>query len=307
MNTKKLQENLYSILIKNDLHNPYTKYFDVAIVSLICLSIFLLVFETEKSIFSVKPQMFYYLEFLTVLAFTIELFARLWSCTLSDKYSNKITGRIKFFFTPLMLIDFLAILPFYLPLIGHNLLFLRMLRMLRILFRIIKLTRYCPGINMIARVLSRTKRELSILFIILVMIVIIISSITYHTEHAIQPHVFTSIPKTIYWCIITLTTVGYGDMVPLSIFGKVIASMSGIMGIIIFAIPTAIISSTFLDEMQKEKLSISCDNCSNSVTELLKLSEYLKTNNNGQKVHCPHCGHKICIKHIDEKTQIHDI
>jgi voltage-gated potassium channel len=142
--------------------------------------------------------------------------------------------------------------PFYLPFIGVDLRVLRVMRMFRIL-RIAKVGRYYASLSLIKNVIRAKKEELALTLGVGAMLVVISSTILYHCENPVQPDVFSSIPATMWWAVSTLTTVGYGDMYPVTVIGKVMAGIIAITGIGMFALPTGILGAGFVDEIQRRR------------------------------------------------------
>ena len=182
-----------------------------------------------------------------------------------DYQAHPVTGRIKYIFTPLAIIDLLAILPFYLPFMNIDFRFIRSIRLTR-LFRIAKLGRYSVALEAMNIAIKRKKEQLIITVGILLFFLLLSSSLLYYTEYEAQPDKFTSIPHAMWWGIATLTTVGYGDIYPVTTAGKIISSLIAIIGVGICALPTGIISAGFL--------------------------ENIRNNQESTKV-CPHCGKEI--------------
>jgi voltage-gated potassium channel len=164
-----------------------------------------------------------------------------------------------------MLIDLLSILPFYLPLHGLDLRIIRAVRLFR-LFRLFKVGRYPQSLNRLANVIKSKKEELVITLFSAIVLLIIASSLMYFIEKEAQPDVFGSIPDAMWWGAVTLTTVGYGDVYPVTLLGKFISASIAVLGIGLFALPAGIIASGFASELQKEK---------------------------HEKIICPHCGKNI--------------
>ena len=164
------------------------------------------------------------------------------------------------------IIDLLAILPFYIPfLIPVDLRFLRALRLFRLL-RLLKIGRYSNAIQLIGSILKRKKPELTITFVIIFVLLIITSSLMYYIEHDAQPETFSSIPATLWWSVCTLTSVGYGDVVPESPLGKICGGIIALLGIGIFALPAGILASGFEEEqLRKNTAAYQCPNCKESV------------------------------------------
>jgi len=174
---------------------------------------------------------------------------------------SKNKARRKFAFSFMALIDLFAILPFYLPMIlPIDLRFLRMVRITR-LMRVLKINRYSKALTTIFRVISRKKEELLATVFVMGFVIMISATLMYYFENEIQPEVFPNIVSSLWWAIATLTTVGYGDVYPVTFIGKVLASVIAVSGIGLVALPTGIISSGFVDELGKKPEDIECPHC----------------------------------------------
>ena len=174
--------------------------------------------------------------------FAVEYFVRLWAITANPRFSRPVTGRIRFVLTPLAIIDLIAILPLFLPPMGVDARFVRVIRVLRI-FRVLKLVRYFRALRLLGQVIAERKEELVSIFLVLLILLALSSSLMYFVEHEEQPEVFPSIPATMWWSIVTLTTVGYGDAYPITALGQTIAAVIAIMGIGMFALPAGILGA----------------------------------------------------------------
>ena len=229
--------------------------FDRFMIALILLNILAIMLETVASINASYENIFYYFEVFSVTVFTIEYMLRVWSCT-EDKdndYSNPITGRIKYIMSPMAIIDLLAFLPFYLTMFfAIDLRILRILRMLRLL----KLTRYSEALSVVWAVLTRQRRALTAAFFIMLVALLFTSSIIYLFEHEVQPEKFSSIPESMWWALATLTTVGYGDVTPITNGGKLFAGMTMILAIGLAALPIGVIATGFANEIQKHEFIV---------------------------------------------------
>lgn len=229
--------------------------FDRFIIALILLNILAIMLETVASINASYENIFYYFEVFSVAVFTIEYMLRVWSCT-EDKdndYSNPITGRIKYIMSPMAIIDLLAFLPFYLTMFfAIDLRILRILRMLRLL----KLTRYSEALSVVWAVLTKQRRALTAAFFIMLVALLFTSSIIYLFEHEVQPEKFSSIPESMWWALATLTTVGYGDVTPITNGGKLFAGMTMILAIGLAALPIGVIATGFANEIQKHEFIV---------------------------------------------------
>lgn len=234
-------------------------------LSLITLNVVALVLETVEEIQSAAPAIFSAFEALSVAIFTAEYLLRLWSCTVSEKYRRPFLGRLRFALTPLALVDLLAILPFYVPQQRVDGRVLRILRLFRV-FRVAKLGRYSRAIATFGRVARGKKAELITTLSILMILLVISSSLMYYAEKDAQPDKFTSIPAAMWWGMETLTTIGYGDIYPVTYLGKLLAGCVAVLGIGMFALPTGILGAAFVEELQAQKR---------------------------QPTNCPHCGKEI--------------
>jgi len=245
--------------------NRVENHIKLFIIYLIILNVIAVILETCKSIYQPYAKLFYLFEVFSVVVFTIEYLLRLWVITENPDFSHPVKGRIKYIFTPLAIIDLIAILPFYLPFMNIDFRFIRSIRLTR-LFRIAKLGRYSVALEAMNIAIKRKKEQLIITVGILLFFLLLSSSLLYYTEYEAQPDKFTSIPHAMWWGIATLTTVGYGDIYPVTTAGKIISSLIAIIGVGICALPTGIISAGFL--------------------------ENIRNNQESTKV-CPHCGKEI--------------
>jgi len=249
-----------------DLSTQKYDLFDIFIIILIFLNIVAIILHSVKSIALNYSSLFRDFEFFSVVVFTFEYLLRLWSCTANPKYQRPISGRLKLIFSPLALIDLIAIVPFYLPLlVPVDLLFLRALRLLRI-FRIAKIGRYSESLHLFGRVFKSRRTELGLSFFLILILLVISSSLLFLFEEKAQPEVFKSIPDAMWWGVVTLTTVGYGDIYPVTPVGKIFSSFISILGIAFFALPAGILSAGFIEELRTKR---------------------------GEGKFCPHCGKRL--------------
>ena len=258
-----LKYKIYKLIEKDDDGNIPSQIVDWSIIFLILTSIASIIIESYNISTSTK-KILGKIEIVTVVLFSIEYILRFW--TSDFKYNKGFKNKLRYILSPSALIDLLAILPFYLPfLIKIDLRFLRMLRLFRI-FRLLKLSRYIESMKIISNAIKNRKEELIITVIITLFLILFSSTLMFYIENEQQPDKFINIPSTFWWAICTLTTVGYGDIYPVTSFGKMLASVIAFLGIGLVALPTGIISSGFLEEIQKRKK---------------------------EDIVCPHCGKKI--------------
>lgn len=233
-------------------NDPLSKAFDILLLGLIFLNVIAVALETVDSLYEEYQYWFKNFEGFSVLFFTVEYLLRIWSCTVKTAYRHPIWGRLKYMITPLALIDLLAIIPFYFPLLAPQLRVGRSLRLLR-LFRVLKLNRYTDSLRILGRVLRLKQEEILLSLFVLSILLAVASSIIYYAEHEAQPEAFSSIPEAMWWGTITLTTVGYGDVYPVTLLGRILGAILAILGIGLFALPAGILASGFSEELQARK------------------------------------------------------
>ena len=215
-------------------------------------------------------QIFVDFEIFSVIVFTIEYGLRVWASVESPEYSDPLWGRIKFIFSAWALVDLFAIFPFYLTLFTTDFGLIRMLRLLRVV-RLYRLTKYSSALQMIKNAVRYTKEELILSYAFLLFTMLIASSIIYYIEHPVQPEAFSSIPTAMWWGVVTMTTLGYGDVYPITALGKLFGGFVAILGVALFSLPTGILASGFIKQINDSKRS-------EEKAEITK---------------CPHCGKDI--------------
>ncbi len=251
MTSKSIKRQVFEVLEKGQGNDYWSRRFDIFIMTMILLNVAAVIMETVESIHDGYIEVFDYFEYLSVFVFSIEYVGRVWTCTYLENYKHPFWGRIKFIFSFMAIIDLLAIMPFYLPLFfsidGRV---LRVLRLFRII-RIFKMGRYSTAFNMIVRVITKRREELLVTLTIVFVMLILASSLMYYVENEAQPEAFRSIPETMWWGVATLTTVGYGDVYPITPLGKLLGAFIAILGVGIFALPAGIIASGFDSEIKQ--------------------------------------------------------
>lgn len=246
---KQFKENLYEIIFEADTRAG--KIFDITLLIVILLSVVLVMLESVPRINQSHGQQLLILEWIITLIFTIEYFVRIIIVRKPWKYIFSFYG----------IIDFLAILPTYLSLVligSQSLVVIRVLRLLRI-FRILKLTRYTHAGRTLARAIWASREKISVFIFFVIIMVVIIGTIMYLIEG--ENGGFTSIPISIYWSIVTLTTVGYGDISPVTALGQFLASFVMIMGYAIIAVPTGIVTAELVNPTPVKSEKQICPDC----------------------------------------------
>ncbi len=261
-NLKERTFSLVEAVSKEDLKQRHFDYFDVFIMILICLNVMAVILESFEPLrlrYRFELRLF---EVLSIIVFTIEYLLRLWSCTVDPKYSAPVIGRIRFMFSLYSLVDLMAILPFYLPmLLPVDLRFLRAFRLFRLL-RVLKFGRYTDSMRLFGRVLRDKKSELYSSLIVIIILLIIASSLLYSVEREVQPDKFTNILSSMWWGVATFTTVGSGDIYPVTSIGRLFGAIISLLGVGFFALPTGILSAGFVEAIKnKSCLERKCPHC----------------------------------------------
>jgi len=242
------------ILLHPELGNTkWDKIINGFIITLIILNVTAVMLETVPSIHDPHAEFFRIFDLISVIIFTIEYVLRVWSSNHDPRYKHSIHGRLRYMASTDALIDLLAILPFYVHVfVGFDLRVLRIFRLLRFL-RLFRLTAYMKSARMVKNVFKTRANELKLSLVLILFFIIMASCLLYFAEHQAQPTVFSSIPATIWWAVVTATSVGYGDMVPITVLGKTLTGIISLCGLAVFALPAGIITAGFLEEMRKMK------------------------------------------------------
>ena len=223
------------------------------IIALIVLNVAAFILATVPWLEERYNTFFLWFERFSVAVFTVEYLLRVWACTEDERFSGRpVLGRLRFMVTPAAIIDLLAILPFYLPratgaLDGRALRALRLFRLLRLL----KLGRFSQSIVVFSNVMKNKRDQILIAGIVVAVLLVLASSLMYVAEHRVQPEAFSSIPAAMWWGAVTLTTVGYGDVTPVTTAGRVLGGVIAVLGIGLFALPAGILSSGFEEALEQ--------------------------------------------------------
>lgn len=260
-----LKRQLRTIIFGTD--TPAGRYFDIALMVCIVLSVGLVFLDTVEIFHREYGQLISVLEWVFTIIFTIEYGLRLYCATHPVLYARSFYG----------LVDLLSVLPSYLALLipGANFtLVIRILRLFRI-FRVLKLLRYLSEGNVLLRAMMQSSRKVFLFFFSVSLIVMVLSSVMYVVEG--PDNGFSSIPKSVYWTIVTITTVGYGDITPKTGLGQAIAAFTMLIGYSIIAIPTGILTAEISQEVGRHRDLRSCNQCH-------------KTGHDIDAMYCSRCG-----------------
>lgn len=263
----RIKEKVFRVIEKSQGNTIANRACELFLIALILLNITSVVISSFKGLPPQITVFLYRFEVFSVVIFSIEYLLRLWTSDLL--YPDSKHPRLKYVFSIMAIIDLLAITPFYLPfLITCDLRFIRMLRLFRLL-RIFKLNRYNDAMSIIGQVVAREKEKLLTTVLFTAIIILFSSSIMYYVENEAQPDKFPNIIASVWWAVATLTTVGYGDVYPVTALGKLLSGFIAILGIGLVALPTGIISSGFVVEManKQEKKKTVCPHCGKEICE----------------------------------------
>lgn len=249
-----LKHRVYDILENSNSDDWLSRLDDFSVTALVILDVADFILKTSPSIYFKYQLSLLQIEKIALIYFTILYILQIWSCTADERYAHPIKGRLKYAVTPLVLIDLMAILPFYLMAIFPQVALIESLEVFRLL-RLLKLIRYSESLQTILRVLGNKKQELFMTFLEVLILLVFASSLMYFAENKAQPEAFESIPAAMWWGVVTLTTVGYGDIYPVTAIGKFFGAMLAFIGIGLFALPAGIIASGFSEEVERKKQS----------------------------------------------------
>lgn len=262
------RRRLYLILSPDERGGIIERIFEFVLIAMIILNILFIVVDSIPSVHVPYEPLFNGFDTFSLIFFTVEYIARVYSIVENPKYAQPIRGRLRYMGRPIAIIDLLAILPFYFKFMTIDLRFLRIFRLMG-LFRMFKIARYLHALKIFQRVLKDRKEQLVLSFIFILFILIVISFIMFYVENAAQPEKFSSIPETMWWGIATLTTVGYGDVVPITSLGKFLGGIFAIAGVGLLALPAGILSSGFFEMLHvkgtESKSAKVCPHCGKTI------------------------------------------
>jgi len=265
----KRRARLHEVIFESDTRAG--RAFDLVLIWLILFSVATVVLESVREIREQYGRLLYALEWMFTVLFTVEYFLRLLSVRRPLRYATSFFG----------VVDLLAVIPTYLSILvpgSQYLLVIRILRLLRV-FRLLKLSEYVMEADTLRRALRASRRKISVFISAVVLLVVIIGALMYVVEG--EANGFTSIPVSIYWAIVTLTTVGYGDLSPKTALGQMVASVVMVIGYGIIAVPTGIVSVELAHAVRERGISgQACPSCS-------------AEGHDPDAVFCKYCGAKL--------------
>ena len=287
MHNEALKKKMYTIIFESD--TPMGKLFDVALIIFIIFSVLLVFIESMEVPLSVKPWLMR-AEYLFTIVFTAEYVLRLYCSPRPRDYALSFFG----------IIDLVATLPFYMTWIftsARYLLILRVFRLIRV-FRVFKLFNFLREGNLLLRSIILSSRKIFVFFLFVVIMVISLGTIMYMIEGDIPGTQFTNIPKSIYWAIVTMTTVGYGDVTPVTGLGRFLSSIVMLLGYTIMAVPTGIVSVSMMNVRDADKKEATQEEIDKEEEENERLLNRMRGEDKeilseGEPSYCPYCGGSI--------------
>jgi voltage-gated potassium channel len=311
-----LRKKIFQLLEGDIYESSPARHINSLLIALILLNVVAVILESDKEINQNYAILFSLFETFSVSVFSIEYLIRVWSCIEKHdfKHNTPLKKRLYYMISPIAIVDLIAIAPFYISFfIVMDLRYLRLLRVLRLL----KLTHYFNDFNIFLTVLVKELKNIAAAIMVMMFLIIIAASLMYALESEAQPEVFGNILHSFWWAVVTMTTVGYGDVIPETTLGKVIATIIMLIGVALVALPTAILAAGFSEELRERKRNLNArvkdvlsDGIIDSqeyrdlkeITEKLELTPedlkhtiaFLKKNSQGKR--CPHCGKSLLHK-----------
>jgi voltage-gated potassium channel len=245
-----LRKLVYNNLHNDDYETRLSRGINYFLIALIMSNAAAVLLESVHQYYVRYETFFYYFELFSIFIFTVEYILRFWSVAESDSFESAWKNRFNWIKSGGAIIDLLAILPAYLNFFVHfDLRFLRIVRLLRLL----KLTRYFVSLQILLRVIEREKGSFQAVIFILVIMIIMAAAGVYLIESQVQPDVFSSIPASMWWAVVTLTTVGYGDVTPVTPLGRFLGALITILGVGLAALPAGILANGLANELELRK------------------------------------------------------
>ena len=272
------RQKVHAVIFPSAYGGSLHTIFDTFIMIWVIVSVLAVILESVHSIEYLLNLEFIVLDAIAVSIFTLEYCLRMYCCVEEPGYQRAVSGRLKMAKSTSSIIDLLAIAPFFLEVFLHHLIDLRFMRVFRLL-RLLKLSRYTGATQSLSKVIAREWPVIAASTFIMLLLVVMTASLGFLFEHEAQPDKFENIPQAIYWAVITLASVGYGDISPITPAGRAMTIVLSLIGIGIFAIPAAILSSAFTDQLKRDRESLV-----NTIYEMLadghldeKEIEYIRT------------------------------
>ncbi|MEE9301066.1 MAG: ion transporter [Alphaproteobacteria bacterium] len=257
-----MKQRVFDILNPHGESDRLATVVTLFILVLIVLNVIAVVIETVAGVRDNFGDSLYVFEVLSVAIFSAEYLLRLWACTCDARYRHPVWGRLRYAVSFMALVDLLAVLPFFLAfVIPADSRFLRVIRLLR-LVRVLKIGHYSDSFTLLGHVLAAKRAELLVAVLAVLIMLVVASCLMFYVENGAQPEAFSSIPAAMWWGMATLTTIGYGDIYPVTNLGRLLGGIIGLLGIGIFALPAGILAGGLSDELaQRRRGPELCPHC----------------------------------------------
>ena len=246
---RSLRRTVYHMLGGEGHSDPWVRAVDWFLIAMVVLNVAAVVLESIEHLSIAHGPVFHAFDLFSVAVFSVEYLLRLWTAVELDdrRFRHPVLGRLRWMVSPMALIDLLAVLPFYLGMFVE--MDLRAIRVLRVL-RVFKLGRYSMAMTVMAAVARQETRAIGAVLFVMLVVLVFTSSLMYLFEHRAQPHVFADIPTAMWWSVVTLTTLGYGDMVPITPLGRMLGGLTAVLGVGMIALPAGVLASGFSEQMR---------------------------------------------------------
>lgn len=244
-----MRQYFYKLLEKSD-SGSLARLVSLLLMLLIMSNVVAVILASDGVIYTELQPFFDGFELFSIIIFSMEYLSRVWVCVEDPRYQSSVKGRLKYMVSPMAIVDLIAVLPFYLGMFFT--IDTRFLRVLR-LFRLFKLSRHFTAMSVLLKVIKNEMATLLSAIFILLVLIVLASACMFLVEHDVQPEAFGTIPRAMWWASITLTTVGYGDVVPITIAGRILGAFITILGVGMAALPAGIIASGFTRELNKRR------------------------------------------------------
>lgn len=269
-----MRRRVHEILTNPRASDRAGRLVSAGLLALIAVNVVANALETDVELAARAGSGFFWLEVVSVALFTLEYALRLWSCTADPRFAAPLTGRLRFAVQPMSLVDLAAIVPFYFDVFLAGTLDLRFLRAMRLLrlFRLLRARRLASAFGLLTRVVQAKRADLGVTLALVCVAIVVAAGAIYTAEHGEPNTAFTSIPRAMWWSVVTITTVGYGDMAPVTPIGQVIGGIVAVLGICALALPVGILSTGFFDELNRVRaapvsLSRVCPHCGSNIDD----------------------------------------
>lgn len=247
-----LRHRLYRVMEAGHITNWRVLLFEASLITLILANVLAVMLDSVKGIGDRYFPLFYWFETISVVIFAIEYSLRLWVCIEDPRFGSRgpFVGRVRYALTPVMVVDFVSFAPGIVNIFIPYALDLRILRLFRLL-RLMKIARYSPALSTLIEVIKSERRALLGTLLLIMCVTVISAYAMYVLEGPVQPDKFGSLPSSLYWAVTTLSTTGYGDITPVTAMGRLVAGITMMMGLALFALPVGIVATNFVTEIHR--------------------------------------------------------